>query len=81
MIEWSDPFLPVYSAEVKGRHRRPRQSPRTHLVLARCCQRVNLTTGLPKIRHGWNLACLTIHAVRRVDNIRRGAGAMIRAQA
>ena len=73
----SNSLVPVYSAEVKRRFHRLRQSLRTHLAQAHCRQGVKLTTGLPKIRQGGQLAGLTEHAVRGINNGRQWTRAMV----
>ena len=81
-----DPRSPLIPAATTRWLIHPRQSPRTHVVLAHYCQRVNLTIGLPKIRreslimaavtrcsvwdHRRFMARFTGHAVDRVDDMR-----------
>lgn len=76
----SDPTMPQVPAEAMRQDECLRQSPRTHVVQARCCQWVYLTTGLPKIQQGWKLAGLAMHAVSRVDDGCRRPGLVVRAQ-
>ena len=55
----------------------PWRSPRTHVVQAHCCQRVNLTTGLPKIRQGGELAGLAEYPIIGINDGRWWAMLMI----